>query len=311
MAKISNEVRIGITVIVAVVIAYFGFRFMQDAPAFNTSKVLYVKFDNVSNLSSGGPVTIIGIKVGSIGSMRYLQEEEKVQVTLNINQGINVPVGSIARIKTGNPLAASFIEIEKSDASELHKSGDFLRSSGEAGLLDLLAEQGQELAETALNTMKNVDTLLIGMKNTLNQESQDNISTTIKNVSESTGALNEILQQSQEDISNMIQKAQTILDNVEELSDANKENIGSIIENLEKTSAEFTTLSAELNKTSVTMNELLTKVNDGEGSIGKLFNDPALYNNLDSLTFNLNDLIKNINNDPKRYLKHLKLVDIF
>lgn len=306
-----NEVRIGITVIIAVVIGYFGFRFMQDAPVFDTSTVLYVKLDDATSLSSGGPITIIGVKVGSIGDISYVQGEEKVLVTLNVDPQYDIPIGSSASKKTGNPLAAAYIEIKKSNATEMHKSGDLLVNDDQAGLFDLLTEKGEELAETALSAMKNVDTLLVGMKNTLNEESQDNISSTIKNISEGTGALNKVLQESQDDISSMIETAQTILTNVEDLSEANKENIGKIIENLEKTSAEFATLSAELNKTTLTMNELLNKVNAGEGTIGKLFNDPALYNNLDSLTFNLNDLIQNINNDPKRYLKHLKLVDIF
>ena len=71
------------------------------------------------------------------------------------------------------------------------------------------------------------------------------------------------------------------------------------------------TLSVELNKTTLTLNDVLTKINDGEGSLGKLVNDTSLYNNLDSLTFNLNALIQNINDDPGKYLKHMRLIEVF
>ena len=87
--------------------------------------------------------------------------------------------------------------------------------------------------------------------------------------------------------------------------------MGQLISNLEAASGRMDTLSAELNKTTLTLNDVLTKINEGQGSLGQLVNDTSLYNNLDSLTFNLNDLIKNINEEPGKYLKHMRLIEVF
>lgn len=84
-----------------------------------------------------------------------------------------------------------------------------------------------------------------------------------------------------------------------------------MIGNLEAASAKLDTLSGSLNKTNLTLNEVLTKINNGEGTLGKMVNDPSLYNNIDSLSVNLNALIKNINDNPGEYLKHMRLVEIF
>ena len=65
-----------------------------------------------------------------------------------------------------------------------------------------------------------------------------------------------------------------------------------------------TTVSAQLA-------EILEKINNGEGTLGKLVNDPQLYNNLDSLSVNLNTMVKDLNENPRHFLRHLRLVDIF
>ena len=74
---------------------------------------------------------------------------------------------------------------------------------------------------------------------------------------------------------------------------------------------ELEKLSKGLNETTVSMNEILVKINEGSGTFGKMINDESLYTNMDSLTFNLNELIKNIQEDPKKYLKHMRLVEVF
>lgn len=109
----------------------------------------------------------------------------------------------------------------------------------------------------------------------------------------------------------MIIHAKETLGNVNDLSSENKEKLTSLISNLESTSKEMETLSKGLNKTNTTLDEVLTKINNGTGTLGKLANDPSLYNNIDSLSANLNQLIKNINEDPGKYLKHMRLIEVF
>jgi hypothetical protein len=61
----------------------------------------------------------------------------------------------------------------------------------------------------------------------------------------------------------------------------------------------------------LSLNDILGKINEGTGTFGKMVNDESLYTNLDSLSFNLNELVKNIQKDPKKYLKHMRLVEVF
>jgi phospholipid/cholesterol/gamma-HCH transport system substrate-binding protein len=46
-------------------------------------------------------------------------------------------------------------------------------------------------------------------------------------------------------------------------------------------------------------------MNKGEGTLGKLANDQSLYNNLDSLAVNMSNLLKNMQEEPRRYTRGL------
>lgn len=309
--KVSNEIKIGITVVIAIVVAYFGFRVMRDVPLFASSKVIYTKFDDVTGLLPGNIVVIKGFKVGSVSKMDFIQDEDSTLVTLNIDEDIDIPVGSIATIVSPGPIGAKYIEIVKSDSDESYKNGDQITGVFGSGILEEFAEKGEELTDDIISTIKNLDTLLVGVNNTLDGDSQENIKSTLKNISESTGTLDQVIQKSQADITDLINSVNNVMADLDTLSGDNRENLNSILESLEKTSSELETLSSELNTTSVTLNDILFKINEGEGTFGKMVNDSSLYNNLDSLTFNLSKLIKNIDENPGRYLKHMKLVDLF
>lgn len=309
--KVSNEIKIGITVVIAIVVAYFGFRVMKDVPLFASSKIIYTKFDDVTGLLPGNIVAIKGFKVGSVSKMDFIQDEDSTLVTLNIDEEIDIPVGSIATIVSPGPIGAKYIEIVKSDSDESYKNGDQITGVFGSGILEEFAEKGEELTDDIISTIKNLDTLLVGVNNTLDGDSQENIKSTLKNISESTGTLDEVIQKSQADITDLINSVNNVMADLDTLSGDNRENLNSILESLEKTSSELEILSSELNTTSVTLNDILFKINEGEGTFGKMVNDSSLYNNLDSLTFNLSKLIKNIDENPGRYLKHMKLVDLF
>ena len=49
----------------------------------------------------------------------------------------------------------------------------------------------------------------------------------------------------------------------------------------------------------------------GDGTAAKLLNDPALYTRLDSMTTTLNRILTDFESNPGRYLREMKLIEIF
>ncbi len=308
MNKLSNEVKIGLVVLAAILVAYMGFRVMKDEPIFSATNVIYTKYSNVEGLIKGGDVFLNGFKVGSVREMRFLPEGDSTLVALNITEPISIPVGSKAQLATPALLGTATIEIIKSDNQELVNWGDFIEGVHKEGLVSSFTDRGSDIVDSVSTTLELTNELLRSV-NSLQGEGE--ISSTINNIQEATNSLAQVIKNRQGEIDALILDAQKTLENVSELSDSSKEDLTSIIANLESFSGELEILSAELQQSSESMSSILSKIDIGEGTLGKMVNDPSLYNNLDSLTVNLNELVKAIQEDPKRYLKHMRLVDIF
>lgn len=310
MANISNELKIGITILVATLVAFAGYRIMKDIPLFRTSTVLYTTFEQVPGLLSGNPVNVKGFKIGSVKRMELL-DSDSTRVTLNIEEGHNIPKGSIAVLKSSGVLGGKYIEIQKSDADEPIPDEGTIEGVFEQGIMDSFAKEGAKLSNDISSSIQGLEEFLGNLNSTLNEENKQNISSSLSNLKTVTGSLSSVLEKRQQELDEMILNANNMLQNLDDISSENKDTLATLISNLEATSRELETLTAGLNETNVTLNEVLTKINDGQGSLGKMVNDPSLYNNIDSLSVNLNQLIKNINDNPGRYLKHMRLIEVF
>jgi len=310
LAKVSNELKIGLTTIIAIIVGFIGYSIMKDQPVFKTSTTIYTKFSQVHGLISGNPVNIKGFKIGTVKNMDLLISDSTL-VTLSIEEDYQIPEGSIAVLKSSGVLGGKFIEIQKSDSREMVQDGETIDGVYEQGIMDSFAAEGEKLSNDISTSIKGMEKLIVGLNETLNDSTRQNISGILGNLRSTTSSLDQVISQRQNDLDQMIVHAKETLGNVNDLSSENKEKLTSLITNLESTSKEMETLSKGLNKTNTTLDEVLTKINNGTGTLGKLANDPSLYNNIDSLSANLNQLIKNINEDPGKYLKHMRLIEVF
>ena len=310
MAKFSNELKIGLVVLFAIFIGYMGFRIMKDEPIFSQVNVLYTKFDTVEGLIKGSNVYLNGFKIGTVREMQYLVQEDSALITLNITENIQLPKGSMAQLASPDFLGSSTIRIIKSNSSESLEWGSYLKGIQKEGLLNTFTDRGTAISDSVTVTITLLNEKLRAL-DFLNQQSSNDIGIALSNVKQSSDYLLEAITSNSDELNEMIGSAKRTLETIEDISDSSRASIEQSIKNLEVLSVEMSQLTRKLFATSTTLNSVLEKMDRGEGSLGLLLNDPSLYENVDSLSYNLNELIKGIKEDPKRYLKHLRLLELF
>jgi phospholipid/cholesterol/gamma-HCH transport system substrate-binding protein len=87
--------------------------------------------------------------------------------------------------------------------------------------------------------------------------------------------------------------------------------MGKTMARLNRSITRLDTTLARLESTTANLSEVSRKMNEGEGTIGRLVNDDGLYMKLDSAATEANGLLRDLRDDPSRYLKDMTLVKVF
>ena len=99
MKKFSKEIQIGLVAIVGAVVLYFGLQFLKGLTVFSTDSNYYVKFKDISGLSSSSPVYANGYRVGVVENIIYdFVGSGEIVAVVGINNEMRMPKGTTADI---------------------------------------------------------------------------------------------------------------------------------------------------------------------------------------------------------------------
>lgn len=308
--KISNELKVALTILVALVAGFFGYRLMGDMPMFRQSKIIHAHFVQADGLTPGSYIFVSGVRVGSVKSMQ-LSNGDSVKVSMSLDLDTHIPKDSEAHLQSSGLLDEKAIVIIRGDSQQDVEHNDEIKGIYEGGMMETLKQEGEQLSEDVSESFEKLNTLLEELNTMVDEEAQGKIDTTLTNLQTSTDEMATLFRNKRSDLELSITHAQQFLANMDTVSTRNKSRIDSVLTGLDRSLTELEVLSHELTQTNRELREVLVKINNGEGSLGKLVNDPGLYDNLESLSGEMDLLIKNINEDPGKYLKHMRLIEVF
>lgn len=310
MRKIQNEIKIGLTIVIAMLIAVIGFRLMQDVPIFRPSLQVHTAFERVDGISPGSSVFMSGVKIGAVNRVT-LAGPDSVEVVMNISDTDVISVGSKAVIESADLIGSKRIRIEDSGRPEIIRDGGYIEGHYEIGAMDQLEDMAEDLQPDVKQSAENLGQVLQQVNELLREGGKEDLQQSLTALRGSSQEINNLIQQRSEDLGQSIQSLQQFMANLDTLSSGRQSQLDGILENLESTSRELGVISGELGGVSSELHLMMQEINTGEGTIGRMIQDPSLYENLDSLAVNLKDATKKLNEDPSHFLKHMRLVDIF
>lgn len=305
----KSEVKVALTILVAIFVAFIGYRFMADVPLFTQTYQLYAEFDRVDGIIPGSSVSMQGVKIGTVNDITF-QANGSVRVGFSLNMSGQLPAESVAFIRSISILEKG-VEIERGRSATMLESGSRIKGIYDEGIMGTIEELGAQAAPNIAKSTESLSSLLEQIDQMMLDGGRRDIEESLTGLNRTINQVEDLFRSKNDEIRDAISSLRNTLQNVEDLTDEQKERIDSIMESLENTGKEFEELAADMNRATNTLNNVLEKIDSGEGSLGMLVNDPSLYNNLDSLSYNLARLVKDLNENPRHFLKHLRLIEIF
>ena len=302
--KFTNEIKIGMTVVFATLIGVVGFRVMRDVPIFNNGRQIISTFTKVDGISIGKKIFFNGVDIGSISYLQLLQNDS-VRITMTIDADIVIPEDSKAFIRSTDFLGSKAILIEKGTSLVQVVDGGSLKGVFDEGTLNELQAKGLSLGDKVAEVGENLNVALKRVNTTLSDDVQKNVEKSLKELELLTRESRKMVQENKTTLNNSLLTLNQVLQQADSLTAETRPQLKELVANLNKQLKGLEEATSSLDETSNELTLLLKKINSGEGTLGKLANDPSLYTNLDSLAIGLNTLIRNLDKNPKRYLKHI------
>lgn len=290
MKAFTKEVKIALVAIVGVVILFFGMNFLKGLNLFSSTDDYFIEFKDISGLSSSSPIYADGYQVGTVKDVIYdYSGENNTRVVVAINKDMRIPVGSSAEIESDLMGNVKVNLLLANNPRNRVMPGGTILGNVNAGAMGKAAE----MIPTIEKMLPKVDSILASLNALLADpalaQSLKNVETVTENLTVSSAELNTLMKSLNRNVPSMMAKANGVLDNTNQITS----NLASI---------DLQSTKQQIDQTINNIQQITDKLNNNDGTLGKLMNDPSMYNNLNSTMRSADSLLIDLRQHPKRYV---------
>lgn len=298
--KMSKELKIGSFAVMVFVLSFFVINFLRGEDIFNREIELTASYDNVEGLVPSAPVYIKGYKAGKVVEVEYDKEQQIFDVVCSIKKEFMIPVDSRMTIYSVDIMGGKGVKIDLGSSAEYVEDGDRLEPAFEAGLMDSLSAGIGPLIDKVGNTLDSLSVTVAGINSILNDANRSRISSTLKHLDATMADIRAIASE----VNGKSDELNLFIDNLAALS----EKLAPVMEQVDSTMTSVTSVVNKIDRSDIegvieSFNSLLKKIDDPEGTVGKLLVDGSVYNSLDSLLSDIDSLVRKIEENPKKYIR--------
>ena len=285
--KIKKETKIGLTGAIALVLLFLGINFLKGAKLFSTQNTYYIRFSNAKALSKNSTVYADGYDVGRVSNILYDYDRPgQVLVAIEVDRGLRIPRGSSARLDEAVLGGCTLNLLLTTNLTDAYHPGDTIQGSDANGLLSKAADMMPQIEQTVAR----VDSLLASLNRLVESP---HVQAILQNTEEVTAHLNQSSQQLNSLLKNDVPQMTSTFNRA-------GENVVTLTENLNQLQLQATLDS--VNAAVGSLHKLLAQAQDPDGTLGRMMNDPALYNNLNHTIQSADSLVTDLKTNPKRYV---------
>ena len=281
---------------------------------------LYAVFNNAAGLDINAPVRMVGVNIGRVKGIDIT--ERKARVILYIDEGRSIDRDAVVTIRSQGILGDKYVGISPGTSGDYYKTGEVIthtRSGTDLdSLMDSLQTAGTDLSAILSSLRKVIGTEegersmadilqntrdLSASLSSLVADNRSRVDSIMANLDKLTSRLDGITGENREDIREAIVNIRQVTESLRndlptltgKLEGAADQVTGVLSENREnvKETVEQIRRDAELlEETLESVRTIAKRIEDGEGTVGKLINEDETYTSLNETLGSLNKAMK-------------------
>lgn len=313
--KFSKELKTGVIGVSAVALFVLGVNFLKGSSFFGGDEKYYAYFSNTGQLVTASNVTLNGAIVGKVTEVEYVggsNPNRQIKVHFNINNSdVRIPKGSSVEIGSLGLFDKALILHTSYDLSKgYYESGSEIPGTLADDMIAQVKSYADPIVQRVQGIMATVDKMALSLSafwdTTATSELQGSLreaKIAINRFGNVAEELDLLVSQEKVTISKVLANVESITANLKKSND----QITSIVGNVKKISddmvtADFKGVVNNASNTLKAVNEVLDKAKNGEGTLGKLLGDEALYKELVETNQELQNLVNDLQLHPERYI---------
>ena len=280
---------------------------MKGKSFFVSDNIFYAKFDNVDGLQASNPISINGLKVGQVDKIIPVTGKDgklHFVVKLLIDKIYGFSKNSTAEIFEPGIMSGKEMRVNLVyDNASFAKTGDTLKGTSQLSLMSNLSSQVGPVKDQLQSVLAKVDSTVAATNKILDEQNRREIKALLISLNQTVASFKQTSDNTNKLISNNQKGIENVVSNANETMKSAKiavDKYGNVAENIDVKKLNVTV--EKLSDVSNKLSSVIDGINNGQGSLGKLTKDEALYNNLNETSNNLNLLIKDLKENPKRYI---------
>tara|TARA_B100001287_G_scaffold276139_1_gene285938 strand:+ start:2350 stop:3306 length:957 start_codon:yes stop_codon:yes gene_type:complete len=300
----NKELKIGFFAILSIIVLIFGVNYLKGLNVLKDHRHFNVRYDNIQGLKEGSSVTLNGFKVGVVSNIKLLSEKNKnLLVKITIEKDFNIPDNSICKIVSQDLMGVKAVELILGNSNQLAKDGDYLVGSVASSLQDEVNSQILPLKMKTEDLIGSIDSVMTIVTAVLDKNTRETLQNSLKSLDETFYILSKTMIKVDSLVIENDDRITNIINNIENITSAlssNSNNLENIFSNVSELTNEIS--NSGLIEAINGLNNIIYNINNNQGNLKMLLEDDQLYLNLEKITNELSELLKDIKHNPSRYV---------
>lgn len=287
----TKEFKIGLFAVVVMAASFVTINFLRGSDIFGHNNYYEGRFTDMETLVASAPVQINGYSVGQVESVEYDEQSKDFKVVCSVEKKFKVPVDSRIMIYSTGLMGGKAVRIELGSSETIAENHAVLATGSEQDLMSVLGANISPLINSITATLDTLSAVVVNINSILNEQNKASINASVAH-------LERTLAEAEKLAKNFGGKSQEINAMVDKLSEVSTK-IGPLVDSAQSTVDNIKGVSAQLN--AADLQGTVSNIKSAVGNIDETV--VSIKQPLDSLLNSADQLITEIKNNPKKYIK--------